>query len=105
VRAPEIAFVRQERVGAVSERESYWPGAPDLAVEVISPSDLYTEVDEQVLEWLAAGTQMVVVVNPRKRTATVYRSHSKITILTEEEVLEGADVIPGWQIAVRDIFV
>lgn len=104
VRAPDLAFVRQERVEAARGAEGYWPGAPDLAVEVISPGDLYTEVEEKVIAWLDAGTRLVLVVNPRHRIVTVYRSLSDVTVLTEGETLDGADVIPGWVLAVREIF-
>jgi Uma2 family endonuclease len=64
--------------------DGFWPGAPDLAVEFVSPHNLYTEVDEKVLDWLDAGTRMVVIVNPRKRIVTVYRSRTEITILTAQ---------------------
>lgn len=104
VLAPDVAFVRQERVDAIGDVEGYWPGAPDLAVEVVSRHDLYTAVEEKVIDWLEAGAGMVVVVNPRKRTVTVYRSLTAITILTEQDTLDGGDVVPGWPLPVRDIF-
>lgn len=104
VRAADVAFVRQERVDEVGDTDGYWPGAPDLAIEVVSPNDLYTEIEEKVIDWLEAGTRMVVIVNPRKRSVTVYRSRAAITLLTEQDALDGADVVPGWRIAVADIF-
>ncbi len=105
VRAPDVAFIRRERVAEVGDAGGYWPGAPDLAVEVISPGDTYTEVEEKILEWLDAGTRMVIVVNPRRRVVTVYRSMADITILTENDMLDGGDVVPGWSMPVRDVFV
>ena len=104
VLAPDAAFVRQERVEAVGDGDGFFPGAPDLAVEVISPSDRYTEVDEKVAEWLAAGTSMVVVVNPRNRTVRVHRPTTDSVLLTEEDTLDGGDVVPGWEMPVADIF-
>ena len=104
VRAPDTAFVRRTRVEEAGRVKGYWPGAPDLAVEVISPNDLYTDVEGKVTEWLEAGTRMVVVVNPRRRTVTVYRSRSDIAVLTEADTLEGGDVVPGWSVLVRDLF-
>lgn len=104
VRAPDVAFVNWERLEEVGETEGYWPGAPDLAVEVISPGDSYVEVDEKVFDWLEAGTKMVVVVNPRKCSATVYQSLTDIVVLTETDVLDGGDVVPGFRLAVREIF-
>jgi len=104
VRAADVAFIRQERIEPEAEPEGYWPGAPDLAVEVVSPNDLYTEVDEKVTDWLDAGTRMVVVVNPRKRTVTVYRSLHQIEVLREQDVLDGSDIVRGWSLPVAAIF-
>jgi len=105
VRAPDLAFIRRERVEAVGDVEGYWPGAPDLAVEVISPSDTYAEVQEKVFDWIEAGTQMVILVMPRKRAVTVYRSLTDIVMLTEHDTLDGGDVVPGWKIPVRELFI
>ena len=104
VRAPDVAFVSRERVEAVGEVEGYWPGAPDLAVEVISPNDSHVEVEEKVFDWLEAGTKMVLAVNPRRRSVTLYRSQSDITILTGTDVLDGGDVVPGFQLTLQQIF-
>jgi Uma2 family endonuclease len=104
VRAPDVAFIRRERVRATGKVTGYRPGAPDLAIEIISPSDLYTEVDEKVAMWFAHGAKMVIVINPRRRTASVYRSPTQVTILTEAESLEGADVVPGWTMPVAALF-
>ncbi len=105
VRAPDVAFVRRERVEAVADVEGYWPGAPDLAVEVISPGDTYAHVEDKVMEWLDAGTRMVVTVNPRRHSVTVWHARDDGVVLTEEDVLEGGDVVPGWSVPVRTLFV
>jgi Uma2 family endonuclease len=104
VRAPDVAFVRQERVEEVKDTEGYWPGAPDLAIEVISPGDSYTEVQEKVFDWLDAGARAVMAVDPRKRIVTVYRSLTDIIILTEKDRLKGGDVVPGWEMLIKDVF-
>jgi Uma2 family endonuclease len=104
VRAPDIGFVRQERIPATGNPRAYWPGPPDLAVEVVSPNDTVFEVDEKVQEWLAAGTALVWVVNPRQRTVTVYRAPADVTILRESDVLDGRATVPGFQYPVADIF-
>lgn len=104
VRAPDVAFISKGRVEEAGLVEGYWPGAPDLAVEVISPTDIYTAVQAKVLDWLDAGTLMVAVVNPRQQTVTVYRSRTDITILTGNDILDGQDVVPGWTLAIRDLF-
>lgn len=104
VRAPDAAFVSRKRVEEVGDVEGYWPGAPDLAVEVISPGDTYTEVEEKAVEWLDAGTRMVIVIDPRKSTVTVYHSRTDIAILTEENALDGRDIVPGWTMRIRELF-
>jgi Uma2 family endonuclease len=106
VRAPDAAFVSRARLEEVGEIEGYWPGAPDLAVEVISPSDTHTEVVEKALAWLEAGCRMVLAVDPSRRTVTIYRALDDIRILTGEadETLDGADVVPGWSLPVAELF-
>jgi Uma2 family endonuclease len=104
VRAPDVAFIRHERLPAGISRRGYFPGAPDLAVEVISPNDLYTEVDEKVAAWLEHGTQIVFVVNPRRRTVAVHRPGQPVRILGIEDTLDGEEVVPGWRFPIRDLF-
>jgi len=100
VRAPDASFVRAERNRFEDE---FFPGAPDLAVEVISPSDRHGEVEQKVREYLAAGTQMVVVIDPRKQTAAVHTPAGDQR-LSIDDTLDGADVVPGWRLSLRDIF-
>lgn len=104
VRAPDVSFVSRERAEEVGEVEGYWSGPPDLAVEVISPSDTYTEVEEKVFDWLDAGTKAVIVVNPRKRSMTVYKSLDDITVLAGEGVLKLRNIVPGFELAVRKVY-
>jgi Uma2 family endonuclease len=104
VRAPDVAFVAKARADAVGDVTGYWPGAPDLAIEVLSPSDRFSDVEEKVFEWLDAGTKLVLVVNPRKRTVTAYRSRSTIRVYAENETLDASDVVPGWFLTVSRVF-
>jgi len=103
VLAPSASFVSQKRVDAVGDADGFFPGAPDFVVEVISPSDRLTDVYDKVEEWLNAGTLMVAVVNPRNRTVSVHTPDAVIT-LNEDDTLDGADIVPGWQLPVADIF-
>lgn len=105
VRAADVAFVRQERLDERAPGTGYRPGAPDLAVEVVSHSDRYSEVEEKVFQWLDAGAAMVLVVNPKKRTITTYRSRHDIHVLTENDMVDGVDIVPGWTLPVSDLFV
>ena len=104
VRAPDAAFVSQQRIGRVGKVEGYWPEAPALAAEVISPGDRYTDVKEKTADWLAAGTQMVLIINPRNRSVAVDRSPGQVSILAPGDTLSGDDLVPGWRVAVDDIF-
>jgi Uma2 family endonuclease len=105
VRAPDVAFIRSERLQETGVPRGYFRGgAPDLAVEVISPNDLYTEVDEKVAEWLEHGARLVFVVNPRRRTVAVHRPGQPMRTFGMDDTLSGEDVVPGWSLAVRDLF-
>ncbi len=104
VLAPDATFVTAEREALAEGSEGYFPGAPDLALEVISPSDRYSEVAGKVQKYLSAGTRMVVVVDPPKRTVIVHRSRADVLILKEDDVLDGGDVLPGWTLKVRELF-
>ncbi len=104
VRAPDIAFVRRDRIPAEGRPIKFWDGAPDLAVETMSPSDTVFELDEKFREWLDAGTRLVWVVNPKQRTVTVYRPDHTARILSSGDTLTGADVIPGFTLAIAELF-
>ena len=102
-RIPDVGFIRQERVRPLDEMTGALDGAPDLAVEVISPTDRLTRVADKVEDWLEHGTRMVIVVNPRNRTVRVHTSDGMIE-LAEADTLDGGDVVPGWNMAVAGIF-
>jgi Uma2 family endonuclease len=104
VRAPDAAFLARARLEAAGSVAGFWPGPPDLAVEVVSPSDLYTEVEEKVMAWLEHGTRMVIVLNPRRRTAAVHRPGAPVTVLGTGAVLDGGDVVPGWRLPLAVVF-
>jgi Uma2 family endonuclease len=104
VRAPDIAFIRHERVEAVGDTESFWPGAPDLAVEVLSPNDRIAELEEKVEMFLQAGTRAVWVLSPKLRTITVYKSLTDIVVLTENDELDCGEILPGFKVSVSEIF-
>jgi Uma2 family endonuclease len=104
VRAPDAAFVRADRIPSGGLPKGFWPGAPDLAVEVISPSDTLEEVEEKVQQWLAAGSALVWVVNPKRRTVTVYASPRQATILAVDDELDGGEVVSGFRVRVGKIF-
>jgi Uma2 family endonuclease len=104
VRAPDLGFVSRERIPEGGVPKTFWPGSPDLAVEVLSPGDTRREVDEKVEDWLESGARAVWVINPKKHVVTVYRSMTDVTRLSEEDELEGGDVVPGFRCKVSEIF-
>lgn len=104
VRAPDIAFIRKDHLPASPPREAFWPGAPDLAVEVASPGDTVREIDDKVKAWLDAGAMAVWVVNPAWQSVTVYRSTTDIRVLTVNDELTGDEIVPGFRCRVGEIF-
>lgn len=104
VRAPDVAFVANDRLPPARDREGYLPLAPDLAIEVVSPHDRQSDVMDKVLEYLDAGTRLVWVVEPRRRTVTVWTPDRTARILTEDDELDGGDVLPGFRLSIADIF-
>lgn len=105
VRAPDVAFVRRERLEANPPSEArYFAGAPDLAVEVLSPSNRRAEIHAKVADYLAAGAALVWIVDPGSRTVTTYRTLLAPELRKGQDVLSGEDVIPGFEIAVAAIF-
>ena len=105
VRAPDVAFVSYDRLPAGELPEEYLLLAPDLAVEVVSPSNRTREVREKVAEWLQAGTRLVWVMYPSRRTVTVYRSMNDYTELIEDDTLDGGEVVTGFVCNGKDLFV
>lgn len=103
VLAPDAAFIVADRVGERLPR-GYFPGAPDLAVEVVSPSDRASEVIAKVENWLAAGCLAVWIVDPKTQTVTVYHPNHTATFLQSTDTLAGGALLPDFSIPVADIF-
>lgn len=103
VRAPDVAFVRADRIPSGGVK-GFFQGAPDIAVEVVSPSDRVREVAAKVQDWLHAGCLIVWVVDPETRTVTVHRSREEIATLTAGDSLTGSDVLPEFSMPVAEVF-
>ncbi|HLB47028.1 MAG TPA: Uma2 family endonuclease [Anaerolineales bacterium] len=105
VRAADVGFISASRLSLTGIPETgFWPIAPDLAVEVVSPGDSSDDVQAKVEDYLSAGTRMVWVVYPKTRSVTVFRSLRDVKILRGEETLSGEDVLPGFECKVNEIF-
>ena len=99
---PDVAFVSTPRLD-VDEDKSF-PIPPDLAIEVVSPTDVHSRVVRKALDYLTAGTRLVWVLEPVSKTVTVYRSENDIKTLTNEATLTGEDVVPGFACPVGQLF-
>ncbi len=104
VRAPDVAFVTVARLPEGRLPEGFIRGAPDLAVEVLSPSDNRADVEQKVRDYLDAGGRLVWVIAPAPRTATVYRADGSTHLLREGDHLGGDDVLPGLRISLSSLF-
>jgi Uma2 family endonuclease len=104
VRGPDISFVRKERLGG--SREDFIPGAPDLAVEVLSPHDHEhpREMQRKVSQYLEAGAQMIWVVDTRARRIGIYRPEHLAEFVEADGWLSGEPVVPGFSCRVGDLF-
>lgn len=100
VRAPDAAFVTRERAERFIPKERYFEGAPDLAAEVVSPGDSRREVEEKVRDYLAAGTHLVWVIDPRRKTVSVHRPGADPQVLGPDDLLGGGDLLPGFSVPV-----
>ena len=99
---PDIAFLANARIPDNLSKAS--PIPPDLAVEVVSPTDVLNRVEEKAFAYLEAGTQLVWVLKPRSKTVTVYRSETDITLLTRNDTLTGENVVEGFSCQVAELF-
>jgi Uma2 family endonuclease len=103
VRAPDVGFISKAKLTTEID-SAYYPFAPDLAVEIVSPGDTATEVYDKVVEYFKAGTQLVWFVYPNSKTVHIYTSTTSVAILTVDDVLDGMNVLPGLKLPVGDVF-
>jgi len=104
VLSPDVSFISTPRLPDLRIRGRFYEGAPDLAVEFLSPSESKKHVEKKIVRYLANQTKLIWIVDPRKRIVTVHRNAIAMQTLTESETLSGADVIPGFSIAVSALF-
>ncbi|MBX3425146.1 MAG: Uma2 family endonuclease [Pirellulales bacterium] len=104
VRAPDVAFIAKENLPEQMPESAFWPGAPDLVVEVLSPDDRAAAVDKKIQTWLAAGSKLVWVVDPELETVTIYRSPTDVSIVARGGRIAGRDSIAGFECNVSEFF-
>ncbi len=104
-RVPDIAFVSFERFPEDGKDESSrWHIAPDLAIEIISPTDDYEDVQEKITEYFTFGVRQVWIVSPESKTLSVYFSRTSVKILTENDELVCEEILPGFKMNLSEIF-
>jgi Uma2 family endonuclease len=105
VRAPDFAFIANRSLPPEAPEEAFWPGAPDLAVEVLSPDDRTGYVNEKIRTWLRAGTMEVWVVDPQLQSVTIHRSATDISMHPSGDAIQGNEqLLPGFHCPVAELF-
>ena len=103
VRAPDFAFTRAERLSGPASRK-YATIPPDLVIETLSPGDRPAEVAEKIADWLRFGVALAWVIDPARRSVAVHRPGKQVEVLRAGQFLEGEEVLPGFRLAVDEIW-
>lgn len=104
VRAPDSAFIGKEKLAKHGITEKFFPDAPDLAVEVVSPSDKKKDIEEKIQDYLAAGVKLIWTIYPQKQIVVVHRQSKVVSILFETDEFEGEDVLPNFHFPLEKLF-
>ena len=104
VRGADAAFVSRDRLAGLGDPAGHLPIAPDLVVEVVSPSDRPGRIETKLADWLAAGARLVWWMDPDRRAVVEHRPGVEPRTLGEADTLDGGDVVPGFRLPVADLF-
>lgn len=104
VLAPDVAYVQRSRYEELEETTSYLPIAPDLVIEVLSPSDRFAAVESKAFAWLDSNSQLVLLVDPENESIHAYRSRKRIEIFEAHETIDCSDAVAEWTLSVADVF-
>ena len=106
-RAPDISFIAKARlIAAGFKRQSkrFFPGAPDLAVEILSPNNMRSEIDDRLRDFFASGTQLTWIINPEQECVELCRSPEKRTLMGTGGMLNGEELLPGFRYPIAELF-
>jgi Uma2 family endonuclease len=103
VRSPDVSFVRKERVTA-ARGQGFFRGAPDLAVEIVSPSNSFRQLTRKVKQYFAAGCHTVWIVDPERKEVDVFEATGADRTLRAEDALECPELLPGFSVKVAELF-
>jgi len=101
---PDVAFVSADRIPPPAEESGFWSLAPDIAIEIISPSETANAVQDKVQDYLIAGVRLIWLVYPATKTVVEYQSATRIRQLSIDDSLTGGEVIPGFNYPLKDLF-
>ena len=104
VLGPDACFISKQRLQGAGEVRGFWQGPPDLAVEILSPSDRPSMVNRRITSWFGYAVRHLWIVNEKNCTVTSYRSPSDATTLSESDNLEAQDLLPGFTLSLDRIF-
>ncbi len=105
VRGPDVAYISYQRFSEGQELPDYYVDVlPELAVEVVSPSDTARDIREKAAAWLAAGVEVVWVIDPRSKEVAVHRVGRNVELLQADDALDGAPALPEFTCRVSDFF-
>lgn len=99
---PDAAFISKDRAGGLEGQ--IFPAAPDLAIEIISPSETVGSVNDKIAGYFSAGSQQVWIIYPKTKAVHVYTAINKVSILGVGDNLEGGDTLPGFSLDIRELF-
>ncbi len=103
-RLPDVSFVSMDRIPSTGEPETKWEIAPDLAVEIVSPTDIYSKILKKIREYLDAGVKQVWLIEPEFQTVTVYTPPMKSETLNVEDSLVCEEILPDFELSLKEIF-
>ena len=102
---PDIAFVRSDRMIRTPDHRGFLEQAPDLVVEVLSPSQSFREAQRKMQTYIDLGVRMGLLVHPYRQTISVYRPGRDPVVLGRDDIFDGEDVLPGFRVTVADLFI
>ncbi len=104
VRGPDVSFVGKKKITKHGITEKFFPEAPDLAVEVVSPSDRKKDIESKIKDYLTAGVELIWIIYPKNQIVAVYRQNNLVSILREDDELDGEDVLPDFRMQISKLF-
>ena len=104
VRAADVYYISPENSVGMEDYDGFWDGAPDLAVEVVSPTERASDIEAKISDYLAAGTRLMWIIYPRTRTVHVIRPNEPRPVLNAADTLSAPDILPGFALSVATLF-